>query len=319
MPKQEIDASELYDLSLSIVGLVLSEGDQRVEELAQRFSVSEKVILKAVRAITDSEDLTKCVTHFHLNFDEFEDGWISFAKGSTNLEGPPVLSKRQLSSIAIGLDYLASIPQFASNPALAELRKMLKNSGPVPITTVAASRLSDLLEQLQSAISSEKTIICDYRNQKGEQSQRKIDPLLIELRGKKHYLRGWCHINQEVRSFRLDRMQAIQITDEPIAKQSQVAAIPDEVFGSNLDEKIVVLSAQPEATEIFWNFPGASEPVLEKGRWVGKIRVGSLAGLPRHIIRYGGMVEVLEPKEARTMVAALARQILADTDPKDED
>jgi proteasome accessory factor C len=319
MPKQEIDATELYDLALSIVGLVLSEGDQKVEELASRFSVSEKVVLKAVRAITDSEDLTKCVTHFHLNFDEFEDGWISFAKGSTNLEGPPVLSKRQLSSIAIGLDYLASIPQFATNPALMELRRILKNSGPVPVTTIAANRLSELLEQLHEAISSERTIICNYRNQKGEQSQRSIDPLLIELRGKKHYLRGWCHINKEVRSFRLDRMQSVQITDQIITNQSRSAAIPDEVFGSNLDEQIVVLAAQPEATEIFWNFPGASEPVLEKGKWVGKIRVGSLAGLPRHIIRYGGMVEVLEPKEARTMVANFAREVLAGADPKDED
>ena len=58
MPKQEIDAVELFDLALSIVGLVLTEGDQKVSELASRFDVSEKVVLKAVRAITDSEDLT---------------------------------------------------------------------------------------------------------------------------------------------------------------------------------------------------------------------------------------------------------------------
>ena len=80
MPKQEIDAAELFDLALSIVGLVLAEGDQRVSDLAARFDVSEKVIMKAVRAITDSEDLTKCVTHFHLNFEELEDGWVSFAR-----------------------------------------------------------------------------------------------------------------------------------------------------------------------------------------------------------------------------------------------
>ena len=49
MPKQEIDAAELFDLALSIVGLVLSEGDQKVSELASRFDVSEKVVLKAVR------------------------------------------------------------------------------------------------------------------------------------------------------------------------------------------------------------------------------------------------------------------------------
>lgn len=319
MPKQEIDAAELFDLALSIVGLVLSDGDQKVSELASRFDVSEKVILKAVRAITDSEDLTKCVTHFHLNFDELEDGWVSFAKGSTNLDGPPALSKRQLSAIAIGLDYLASLPQFASNKALHELRQALKNAGPVPVTSIASNRLTEILQQLHDAIENGKTISCDYRNQKGEQANRRIDPLLIELRGKKHYLRGWCHVNQAVRSFRLDRIQNIAITQDDITKQARTATIPEEVFGGSVDEQEIKIAAEPEASEIFWNFPVAVEPVLEGGRWVGKIRVGSIAGLPRHIVRFGGMVEVLEPKSAREIVRDFALETLNRPEVKDEE
>lgn len=311
MPKQEIDAAELFDLSLSIVGLVLADGDQEVSVLAERFNVSEKVVLKAVRAITDSEDLTKCVTHFHLNFDELEDGWVSFTKGTTNLEGPPNLSKRQLSAIAIGLDYLASIPQFAGNSALQELRKALQNSGPVPVTSIASDRISAILDTLHQAISSGSSIECEYRNQKGEQSRRRIDPLLIELRGKKHYLRGWCHINREVRAFRLDRVIEIELLDEKISTEAAKSLIPEEVFGGKDDGQIITLAAEPEATEIFWNFPVASEPVLEQGRWIGKIRVGSLSGLPRHVVRYGGMVEVLEPKSARKLVKEFAEQTLS--------
>ena len=319
MPKQEIDAAELFDLSLSIVGLVLADGDQKVSDLALRFDVSEKVILKAVRAITDSEDLTKCVTHFHLNFEELEDGWVSFAKGSTNLDGPPALSKRQLSSIAIGLDYLASLPQFSSNGALHALRQALKNAGPVPVTSIASNRLSEILQLIHEAIDAGKAINCEYRNQKGEQANRRIDPLLIELRGKKHYLRGWCHVNQAVRSFRLDRIQNITITDDQISKQAKSATIPEEVFGGSVDEQEIKIAAEPEAAEIFWNFPVSGEPTLESGRWVGKIRVGSLTGLPRHIVRFGGMVEVLEPKSARAMVREFAMQTLNRPEVQDEE
>ncbi len=319
MPKQEIDAAELFDLSLSIVGLVLADGDQKVSDLANRFDVSEKAILKAVRAITDSEDLTKCVTHFHLNFEELEDGWVSFAKGSTNLDGPPALSKRQLSSIAIGLDYLASLPQFSSNGALHALRQALKNAGPVPVTSIASNRLSEILQQIHEAIDAGKAINCEYRNQKGEQANRRIDPLLIELRGKKHYLRGWCHINKAVRSFRLDRIQNITITDDQISKQAKSATIPEEVFGGSVDEQEIKIAAEPEAAEIFWNFPVSGEPTLESGRWVGKIRVGSLTGLPRHIVRFGGMVEVLEPKSARAMVRDFALQTLNRPEVQDEE
>ena len=320
MPRQEIDGSELFDISLSIVGVILNEGDQTLKELAERFDVSEKVIKKAVHAITDSEDLKECATHFHEITDEDDEGWISFRRENTNLQGPPRLSKRQLTSIAIGLDYLASLEQFAGNQHLADLRLKLQSADAVASTSVAATRISNLLEQIHTAIDRSVTIDCEYRNQRGDVTTRKIDPLLVELRGRKHYLRGWCHINQEVRSFRLDRVQKISLTDMSIPESSKRAAIPEEVFGNRVEEQVVTLAAEPEASEIFWNFPLAEEPVIKNGKYVGKIRVGGLAGLPRHIVRYGGMVEVIEPKEARRLVVEFALTALGESSsPKDED
>jgi hypothetical protein len=105
-------------------------------------------------------------------------------------------------------------------------------------------------------------------------------------------------------------MISLIVTDERISQASAKSSIPEEVFGGKDDGQIVTLAAEPEATEVFWNFPVASEPVLESGRWVGKIRVGSLQGLPRHIVRYAGMVEVLEPKSARHLVREFAQQTL---------
>ncbi len=320
MPKQEIDGLELFDLALSIVGVILNEGDQQIGELADRFDVSEKVIRKAVHAITDSEDLSEYATHFHGDIDELEDGWVTFRRENTQLQGPPVLSRRQVSSIAIGLDYLASLPQFQGNQHLVSLREQLQVTQSASVTQVAPSRISNLLEQIHKAIDSSVSIESEYRNQKGEQSKRLIDPLLIEVRGQKHYLRGWCHSNLEVRSFRLDRMQSVELTDKGISDSSKSARIPEEIFGDRTEEQVVTISAEPEAVEIFWNFPIVAEPKISAGKYVGKIRVGGLDGLPRHIVRYGGMVEVLEPKEARARVLEFAQASMQDS-PKvrDED
>ena len=115
-------------------------------------------------------------------------------------------------------------------------------------------------------------------------------------------------------------MQKISLTDMPIPESSKRAAIPEEVFGNRVEEQVVTLAAEPEASEIFWNFPLAEEPVIKNGKYVGKIRVGGLAGLPRHIVRYGGMVEVIEPKEARRLVVEFALVALGESSsPKDED
>ncbi|MEK9578603.1 MAG: hypothetical protein VW008_04555, partial [Aquiluna sp.] len=52
--------------------------------------------------------------------------------------------------------------------------------------------------------------------------------------------------------------------------------------------------------------PTANEPKLIGDKLVGEIRIGQLESLPRHIVRYGGMVKVLAPAEARELVRAFA-------------
>ena len=67
MPKQELDGVELFNLSLSIVGTVLRDGDHSVKELAELFEVSEAAIKKAVLAVANSEDLKNYETHFYVD------------------------------------------------------------------------------------------------------------------------------------------------------------------------------------------------------------------------------------------------------------
>jgi predicted DNA-binding transcriptional regulator YafY len=311
MPKQEIDGSELFNLSLTILGLVLEEWDQSVKEMAERFSFSEKVIRKAVDAVSNSEDLSKCDTHFYLNYDAYEEeDIVSFSSGNTNLAGPPSLSKRQLSSIAIGLDYLASLPQFETSSDLAELRKHIRESAPTPVTSIKSPRGAEVSEKIQHAISTAVQISCEYRNQSGEQSTRLIDPLRMEFIGRRQYLRGYCHKNSDVRAFRLDRILSLELTANKISAEAAAAHIPDEVFGEGHGELEVTIAAQPEAEQIFWNFPTSGPQRGEDGRTVGKILVGNLRALPRHIVRYGGLVEVLAPKEAREEVRLFAQRVL---------
>lgn len=309
MPKQELDGQALFDLALSIVGLVLSEGDQKISELADVFSVSERAILRAVKAISESEDLTNCETHFYLNYDELEEGWVSLSQGRSNLAGPPRLSKRQLTSIAIGLDYLASLPQFAGNQDLETLRESFATSAAGPVQ-LPASRLLQQIELIQNAMSESMALECEYQNQLGERSERRVDPLRLDFVGKRHYLRGYCHLSHEVRSFRLDRITKLELGQTQISAAARAASVPEEVFGLAAQEQSVKIAADLEAGEIFWNFPAANEPNLQDGKLVGEIRIGNLESLPRHILRYGGMVEVLAPESARVLVHDAARRIL---------
>lgn len=310
MPKQELDGEELFNLALSIVGLILKDGPHQVDELVEHFGYSEKTIRRAVSTIANSEDVGNFKTHFYLDDDLLESGEVDFSSAGSVLTAPPVLSKRQATSLAAGLDYLASLPQFANNPELTKIREAIGGATSAVHSRAKPSREAALLEQLQQAVLGEVAIECDYVNQLGERATRRIDPLRIDFVLDKHYLRGFCHKNQAVRSFRLDRILNCSITADPISADSKAAEIPEEVFGTLAQEISVKISADPEAAEIFWNFPSYSEIVIRDGKLTGEIMVGSLKALGRHITRYGGLVRVLEPEAAVIAVRNFAKAAL---------
>lgn len=318
MPKQEIDADELFNLSLSILGLVLRDGPMLISELEKHFGYSSASIKKAVIAITDSEDLDRYLTHFYLDHDAFEAGEVHFANAGSNLEQTPALSASQVTALATGLDFISALPEFLGNEDLAQLRRAfsVETSGISSITTTPENRH---LGVIRTALADGLQISCEYQNQLGERSDRQIDPLRIDFIGKHHYLRGWCHKNLEVRSFRIDRIIDAKPSDLAITKAGLEAQIPDEVFGSKNQQTAVKISAKPEAAEIFWNFPTESRPQLFDGELVGTILIGNLEALGRHITRYGGEVRVLEPSQAKAAVAAFANACLGSRTPKDED
>ncbi|HEY7854427.1 MAG TPA: WYL domain-containing protein [Aquiluna sp.] len=320
MPKQEIDGEELFNLALSIVGLVLKNGPHNTSELAEHFGFSEQTIKKAVLTIANSEDVGNFKTHFYLDDELLEEGEVDFAVAESMLTEPPVLSKRQVTALAAGLDYIASLAQFANNPALKELRELVGDSTTSVVRKVTGSREAELMAQLQRALMEQVAIECEYVNQLGERSTRTIDPLRLDFVLEKHYLRGFCHKNQAVRSFRIDRIVNLRVTSDPISDESKSLEIPLEVFGTESAELSVKISAEPEAAQIFWNFPSYSQVSTKDGRLVGEISVGSLQALGRHITRYGGLVKVIEPPEAVRAVREFAQAaLLPERAPENED
>lgn len=320
MPKQELDAEEQFNLALSIVGLVLRDGPHGVSELAEHFGFSERTIHRAVLTIGNSEDVGNFRTHFYLDDELLEKGEVDFTQASAQLDEPPVLSQRQVAALAAGLDYLASLPQFESSTELADVRLAIGGATPTGVARISRTRELGLLTTLQEALLSGLAISCEYQNQLGERAKRSIDPLRIDFIADKHYLRGFCHKNQAVRSFRLDRMVSVEITDLKISELALSQQIPDEVFGEVSSETLVKVAAQPEASEIFWNFPSVGILNQVGDELVGEIMVGSLRALGRHVARYGGLVRVLAPQSAVDAVREFARSALTQpAAPRDED
>ena len=67
---------------------------------------------------------------------------------------------------------------------------------------------------LRKATWDERAIEFAYTDAKGDNTQRRVNPLSIVYMDRASVLLSWCHLRQDFRVFRLDRMQNMAVTDE---------------------------------------------------------------------------------------------------------
>lgn len=85
-------------------------------------------------------------------------------------------------------------------------------------------------EVLQQALIQSIAVELTYRDFKGQESVRIVEP--GGMLGTRHgwYLAAYCRLRQAPRAFRLDRIAAARLTDEHVAERSLDSLLPDVPF-----------------------------------------------------------------------------------------
>mgnify|MGYP000582518099 CR=1 FL=1 len=324
MPKltNSLSGEDRFNFMLALAGYLMRNGGQAtLSEIAEHFAISEAQIESALRTLNLAsakfEDRPEDL-FYEVDIDLLDEGIVEF-HALTGSPEVPRLTTRQASAIAAGLQYLASIPEFAATDEIAELNQILAAgsglNGP-PVIEVRPGSIDSDAEIIRRAIATERRISCEYVNQRGELSQRQIDPLRLIPEGQYWYLSGYCHTHQEVRSFRIDRMRAAQILDVEISEETKaIVDLDDSTYIAQSTDTEVVIEVQPEAYRLITESQTVQEPQdVGSGTIRATIKVGHLPNLGRLISRYGGAARVIEPPEAREAVKAFALKSLGQTD-----
>lgn len=323
----KLDDTDRFNLMLALTGLLVDGAEYTVEELVNHFKVSKKEIVKAVRMISYT-DLMKSNQDgsYEVNYDDLRDGFVSIKYTfSEAIDEVPRLSLRQASALAAGLVYLSSLPGLADNQEIQELQRILAlddgSSRKRSVLIETGARDTDLVA-IRESMSSDVSITCDYLNLKGETTLgRLLEPLRIDSQGEVIYLRAWCPINLDVRSFRVDRMRNAKPTSIAISQSAKDAELVDEIYTSAESDTVVTLEVDPEAYSLIFDFKPIEEPEnVSKTVKRFKIKIGDVRNLGRVIARFGGSARVISPEIARQSVRDFALNALGErssTTPKD--
>ncbi|HSI62611.1 MAG TPA: YafY family protein [Candidatus Saccharimonadia bacterium] len=171
----------------------------------------------------------------------------------------------------------------------------------------------EALMPIQDATVKRRCLAISYNTaNRGAITERIVEPLGVVYYAREWHLLAWCRMRQEVRDFRLDRIQTWHLLDE-VFHGHEDFSIKDFLRRDMAHEEVTsaVVIAQPFILDRLLNeLPGT--PVarhrLDDGRVRLELLTFSLEWLGYFLLGYGVMVEAVEPTQLRTAVrtAALA-------------
>ncbi|MBN9606801.1 MAG: WYL domain-containing protein [Actinomycetales bacterium] len=314
-----LQARDKLAFLLSLVPWLMDRDGATVDEAAAHFGVTPDAIREAVELIAVSGIPGDHAAYQH--GDLFDIDWEAFEEHGrivlTNLvaiDDSPRFSAREAAALIAGLQYLSALPENADRAAIASLMaKLSRGSSGAPAPVAVAEQSTDAtLAVIREAVERGLQVELGYLNSRGEYERRRVDPLRVESLDVDWYLRGWCHLRQAVRTFRLDRISDPVITDQPIEHRLGEVGLPERLFEPSDEDLEVELELAPAAVPLLADYlPGL--PATASGAPVRTtVRVSHYHGLKRLVGANPGMLEVLGPPEARAAVhdwatAALAR------------
>jgi proteasome accessory factor C len=295
---------------LSLVPYLMDQGSVSVAEAASHFGVPEKQIRQAVEliAVSGIPGETTQYQHgdlFDIAWDDFEQNDVIVLTNMVAIDDSPRFSAREAAALIAGLQYLSSLPENADRQAIASLQGKLSRgaSGAPSQVAVENSETNELLSLVRRAVEEGVQLEFDYSGVRETSERRRVDPLRVESVDADWYLRGYDHLREAVRTFRLYRISRAAVSEAPITTIASDVTLPEALFEGSPDDVVVTVEIDEAASPLLADYaPDDVEPAGE-GRCRLRLRVNRFESLARLVAGLPGRAVVIEPAAARAAVA----------------
>lgn len=213
---------------------------------------------------------------------------------------------KELASLRTALDKLgkALLPQ---EGGVAELTKRIK--------VQLESGEANWLELLREAVTQRRRIELEYYTySRDNMTKREVDPHLVFASFGHWYFSGYCHLVEDKRMFRLDRIKSLKLLDTTFEPPTDAdAELPPPLIyvpGPN-DVEVKLRVARGVSQWLAEYLPVDKVRELRGGKVELAFRTSAFPWLEKLLLRFGSDVEVIEPKELADNMRGAAQRILA--------
>ncbi|GAB3658416.1 helix-turn-helix transcriptional regulator [Glycomyces tarimensis] len=234
---------------------------------------------------------------------------VNFAAG---MDRPVRLAGHEALALSVALRVLADTPGVGDRAAIASaLDKLAAAAGveaaEVPVRDTVAE--TDVERYAALVESGNAARITYYSASRDSTSERIVDPIEVLAADGHAYLRAWCRTAGEVRQFRLDRIDACTVIDEPASPHAEAEGPAPTAF-LEAELPLIELRVGPGGKWIADSYPCEEVIGEAEGRRRVRMRARDLEWARRFVLSLGGEAEVIAPVELRESVRDAARAAL---------
>jgi proteasome accessory factor C len=229
------------------------------------------------------------------------------------IDRPLRLTPDEALALVVALRMLAETPGLADRDPVDRARAKIEQAAGAPAPV--AVRLpgdGDRLGRVRDAVGRGRALeLTYYTATRDRTGTRVVDPLRVVMVGGYGYLEAWCRRTGEVRRFRVDRIDALRVLDEPAAPPPQAVPTPVTagIFRPTEELPLVTLRVARGARWITEYYP--CERVVEQAAgWLVSLRVSDLDWARRLVLGLGADVAVVAPVSLAAAVRAEAAAAL---------
>jgi predicted DNA-binding transcriptional regulator YafY len=304
---------------LTILELLQARGRISGPELARRLEVSPRSVRRYIAMLQDMGIPI-----------ETERGRYGRYLLRPGYKLPPLmLSDDEALAVTLGLLLVrlgsATVDHFVVEGALAKLDRILPERLRHQLEAVQASLVVDTstpgtppvgaqVLTISRGIDEHRRIWLRHHTHHGGMTEREFDPYALVHRDGLWYTLGYCHLRQDVRIFRLDRITAVELRPQTFTPpenfdplsyfHQKLATIPSRWF-----TRVLLKTTLDDARRRIAPTMAILEPV-EEGVMM-HCTTDSLDWLARELAGLGCAWVVLDPPELKDALRALAERILA--------
>jgi len=306
---------------LTLVPYLHSRGQMRVEEAAEVLGVPPEQVVRDVKVLFMCglpggypDDL------IDVDLDSLESDGLIRVSNVDYLARPMRLTATEATAVMVALlamrNGAAAETREIVDRALAKLQAATAGAGVVPIdpgVDPEPAGLARLRAELERAVREGRQVRLTYWvPARDEETERVVDPRGVVSSHGAAYLAAWCHSAEDDRLFRLDRIHAATVLDDPVTHADPLDRdLSDGLFGFGEEARLVTLRLEPAAVWVVEYYQVQATRPQPDGSIEADLLVADRRWLERLLLRLAPDASVVSPPGWGDTVTARARAALS--------